>query len=109
MSEWAGQLVHRWCAGSLPVTLCEADRHIALYTVGVEFPSVPEVTVPLVCDMSSNFLSRPVDVSKVTAPHSITSLTITHVTLSLQYALIYAGAQKNIGCAGVTVVIGGYI
>ncbi|XP_022085537.1 phosphoserine aminotransferase-like isoform X2 [Acanthaster planci] len=53
---------------------------------GVEFPFVPETKgVPLVCDMSSNFLSRPVDVSK--------------------FGLIYAGAQKNIGCAGVTVVI----
>ncbi|XP_038044130.1 phosphoserine aminotransferase-like [Patiria miniata] len=53
---------------------------------GVEFPFVPETDgVPLVCDMSSNFLSRPVDVSK--------------------FGLIYAGAQKNIGCAGVTVII----
>ena len=42
--------------------------------------------VPLVCDMSSNFLSRKVDVSK--------------------YGLIYAGVQKNAGMAGVTVVIG---
>jgi phosphoserine aminotransferase len=41
--------------------------------------------VPLVCDMSSNFLSRPLDVSK--------------------YAMIYAGAQKNAGPAGVTIVI----
>lgn len=41
--------------------------------------------VPLVADMSSDFVSRPVDVSK--------------------YALIYAGAQKNVGPAGVTVVI----
>lgn len=53
---------------------------------GVEFDFVPETNgVPLVCDMSSNFLSRPVDVNK--------------------YGLIYAGAQKNVGCAGVTVVI----
>ncbi|KAM0792207.1 hypothetical protein ACM66B_004903 [Microbotryomycetes sp. NB124-2] len=41
--------------------------------------------VPVVCDMSSNFLSRPVDVSK--------------------YGIIYAGAQKNLGPAGATVVI----
>uniref|UniRef100_A0A668A784 Phosphoserine aminotransferase n=1 Tax=Myripristis murdjan TaxID=586833 RepID=A0A668A784_9TELE len=41
--------------------------------------------VVLVSDMSSNFLSRPVDVSK--------------------FGLIFAGAQKNVGCAGVTVVI----
>lgn len=54
---------------------------------GVEFQHVPEVPegVPLVCDMSSNFFSRPVDVSK--------------------YGIVYGGAQKNIGCAGVTVVI----
>ncbi|XP_069043429.1 phosphoserine aminotransferase [Lepisosteus oculatus] len=53
---------------------------------GVEFRSVPETKgVPLVCDMSSNFLSQPVDVSK--------------------FGLIFAGAQKNVGCAGVTVVI----
>jgi phosphoserine aminotransferase len=53
---------------------------------GVEFQSEPEVgDVPLVCDMSSNFISKPVDVSK--------------------YALIYAGAQKNAGPAGATIVI----
>lgn len=53
---------------------------------GVEFNFVPETNgVPLVCDMSSNFMSRPVDVSK--------------------FGLIFAGAQKNIGPAGITVVI----
>jgi phosphoserine aminotransferase len=53
---------------------------------GVEFPYVPETGgVPLVADMSSNILSRPMDVSK--------------------YGVIYAGAQKNIGPAGLTVVI----
>lgn len=53
---------------------------------GVEFGFVPETNgVPLVCDMSSNFMSRPIDVSK--------------------YGLIFAGAQKNIGPAGITVVI----
>ncbi|MCC6474138.1 MAG: 3-phosphoserine/phosphohydroxythreonine transaminase [Burkholderiales bacterium] len=53
---------------------------------GVEFNWVPQAgEVPLVADMSSHFLSRPVDVSK--------------------YGLIYAGAQKNIGPAGLTVVI----
>lgn len=41
--------------------------------------------VPLIADMSSDFLSKPVDVSK--------------------YALIYAGAQKNIGPSGVVIVI----
>ena len=53
---------------------------------GTEFHYVPETgNVPLVADMSSNILSRPIDVSK--------------------YGLIYAGAQKNIGPSGVTVVI----
>ncbi|GFO37055.1 phosphoserine aminotransferase [Plakobranchus ocellatus] len=53
---------------------------------GVEFQYIPETNgVPLVCDMSSNFLSRPFDVSK--------------------FGLVFAAAQKNIGCAGVTVVI----
>ncbi len=53
---------------------------------GVEFQSEPEVgDVTLVCDMSSDFLSRPIDVSK--------------------YGLIYAGAQKNAGPAGATIVI----
>jgi phosphoserine aminotransferase len=46
---------------------------------------VPPPGVPLVADMSSDFVSRPVDISK--------------------YGLIYAGAQKNLGPAGVTVVI----
>ncbi|AKH19757.1 3-phosphoserine/phosphohydroxythreonine transaminase [Sedimenticola thiotaurini] len=53
---------------------------------GVEFPYVPESgDVPLVADLSSTILSRPVDVSK--------------------FGVIYAGAQKNIGPAGLTVVI----
>jgi len=54
--------------------------------MGVEFPYVPDTgSVPLVADMSSHILSREIDVSK--------------------YALIYAGAQKNIGPVGLTVVI----
>ena len=53
---------------------------------GVEYHYTPEVgDVPLVADMSSHILSRPVDVAK--------------------YGLIYAGAQKNIGPAGLTIVI----
>lgn len=54
---------------------------------GVEFftEPTPPAGVPLVCDMSSDFISRPIDVSR--------------------YALIYAGAQKNAGPAGVVVVI----
>ncbi len=53
---------------------------------GVEFHWVPDTgAVPLVADMSSTILSRPIDVSR--------------------FGLIYAGAQKNIGPAGLTVVI----
>ncbi len=53
---------------------------------GVEFPYVPDTgEIPLVADMSSTILSRPVEVT--------------------QFGLIYAGAQKNIGPAGITVVI----
>lgn len=53
---------------------------------GVEFDFIPEIgDVPLVADMSSNILSRPINVSK--------------------YGLIYAGAQKNIGPAGICVAI----
>jgi phosphoserine aminotransferase len=54
---------------------------------GVEYFSepVPPAGVPLICDASSDFISRPVDVSK--------------------YAMIYAGAQKNAGPAGVVVCI----
>ena len=53
---------------------------------GTEWKYVPETgNVPLVCDMSSSILSKPIDVSK--------------------YGLIYAGAQKNMAPAGVTVVV----
>jgi len=53
---------------------------------GVEYHSTPEVgELPLVADASSHFLSRPLDVS--------------------QFGLIYAGAQKNVGPAGLTIVI----
>jgi phosphoserine aminotransferase len=52
---------------------------------GTEMFNFPETNVPIVCDMSSDILSRVIDVSK--------------------FGLIYAGAQKNIGPAGVTVVI----
>jgi len=52
---------------------------------GVEFHYVPGGDVPLVADMSSTILSRPIEVSK--------------------FGVIYAGAQKNIGPAGITVVI----
>ena len=52
---------------------------------GVEFFEEPDVNMPLVADMSSTILSRPIDVSR--------------------YGLIYAGAQKNIGPSGLTIVI----
>ncbi|MHB8635858.1 MAG: 3-phosphoserine/phosphohydroxythreonine transaminase [Fimbriimonadaceae bacterium] len=52
---------------------------------GVEFAADPSTKAPLICDMSSDILSRPVDIAN--------------------YALIYAGAQKNMGPAGVAVVV----
>jgi phosphoserine aminotransferase len=53
---------------------------------GVEYPFTPDTgAVPLVADMSSHILSRPIDVTR--------------------YGVIYAGAQKNAGPAGVTLVI----
>jgi len=67
------------------------DQHAYVHYVsnetisGVQFRQPPVVTQPLVADMSSDILSRPVDVNK--------------------FGVIYAGAQKNIGQAGITVVI----
>lgn len=52
---------------------------------GVEFDWLPETDKPICADLSSTILSRPIDVSK--------------------YGIIYAGAQKNIGPAGITIVI----
>ncbi|OIQ01331.1 MAG: phosphoserine transaminase [Zetaproteobacteria bacterium CG2_30_46_52] len=53
---------------------------------GVEFDYIPETNgVPLIADLSSTILSRPIDVTK--------------------FGMIYAGAQKNIGPAGLTIVI----
>jgi phosphoserine aminotransferase len=52
---------------------------------GTQFPTEPKSNAPLVCDASSDFLSRPNDLDK--------------------YGLIYAGAQKNVGPAGVTIVM----
>jgi phosphoserine aminotransferase len=52
---------------------------------GVEYHLIPRAEIPLVADASSHFLSRPIDVSK--------------------FGLIYAGAQKNAGPAGLTIVI----
>ncbi len=52
---------------------------------GTQYQRFPKVDVPLVCDMSSDMFSRPLDVTK--------------------FGMIYAGAQKNLGPAGVTLVI----
>ena len=52
---------------------------------GTQLTSFPNSPIPLICDMSSDIFSRPIDVSK--------------------FDLIYAGAQKNMGPAGVTLVI----
>ena len=52
---------------------------------GTQFQSFPDVHMPLVCDMSSDILSRPFDIRP--------------------FGLVFAGAQKNMGPAGVTVVI----
>jgi len=68
-------------ADSAYVHICENET-----VGGVEFPSTPEVgNLPLVADISSNILSREIDVSR--------------------YGVLFAGAQKNIGPAGVTIVI----
>jgi phosphoserine aminotransferase len=75
-------------AGSLQVRADSAYLHYTPNETigGVEFPYVPDTGgVPLVADMSSTILSRPLDVSR--------------------FGLIYAGAQKNIGPSGITVVI----
>ena len=52
---------------------------------GLEFDYTPETDIPLVCDYSSSILSEPLDVSR--------------------FGIIYAGAQKNIGPAGLTLVL----
>lgn len=52
---------------------------------GTEFPDLPQTETMLISDMSSDILSRPVDVAK--------------------FGIIFAGAQKNLGPAGVTIVI----
>ena len=56
-----------------------------IHGVELDCSRLPQTGVPIVADMSSHILSRPVDVSK--------------------YAMIYAGAQKNVGPSGVTLVI----
>lgn len=71
--------------------LLNPDAAYVHYTVnetieGVEFHDIPDVgNVPLVADMTSSILSKPIDVSR--------------------FGVIYAGAQKNMGQAGITVAI----
>jgi phosphoserine aminotransferase len=75
-------------AGALRLSSDAAYLHYCVNETigGVEFPYIPDsAAVPLVADMSSTLLSRPIEVAK--------------------FGLIYAGAQKNIGPAGLTVVI----
>ncbi|MCY4454623.1 MAG: 3-phosphoserine/phosphohydroxythreonine transaminase [Immundisolibacterales bacterium] len=66
---------------------CAYLHYVANETIaGVEFAAEPESGgVPLVADMSSNILSRPIDVAR--------------------FGVVYAGAQKNMGVSGLTVVI----
>ena len=75
-------------AGEISLSPAPAYVHITSNETiqGVQWKHDPDVgPAPLVCDCSSDFLSRPIDVAK--------------------YGLIYACAQKNAGIAGVTVVI----
>lgn len=90
--EAASSAADTFCSIPDPATWqLRADAAYLHYTPnetigGVEFHFVPESgDVPLVVDMSSTILSRPIDVSR--------------------FGVIYAGAQKNIGPAGLTIVI----
>lgn len=73
--------------GELKLTADAAYLHITSNETiqGIQIQSEPQANAPLVCDASSDFLCRPVDISK--------------------YGIYYACAQKNAGPAGVTVVI----
>ena len=65
---------------------CEYFHYTSNNTIyGTQTYDTPQVKMPLICDMSSDFMSHPIDISK--------------------YDVIYAGAQKNLGPAGVTIVI----
>ncbi len=88
-STKAGNFDHLPAQGELDLDPKAAYLHFTSNETihGIEYHTepVPPADVPLFCDSSSDFLSRPIDVAK--------------------YGLIYAGAQKNIGPAGVVVVI----
>ena len=81
----------QYCLPDLNQIQLASDCAYVYYTAnetvdGIEFQQTPEVgSVPLVSDMTSNFLSRPVEVEK--------------------YGIIFASSQKNFGHAGVTLVI----
>ncbi len=67
-------------------TDCDYLHYTSNNTIfGTQFKEVPNTTIPLVCDMSSDIFSKKVDISK--------------------FDLIYAGAQKNMGPAGATLYI----
>lgn len=85
-SEGSG---HREVPGQADISL-SSDAAYLHYTAnetigGLEFDYIPAVDVPLVCDYSSSILAEPLDVSR--------------------FGVIYAGAQKNIGPAGLTLVL----
>jgi phosphoserine aminotransferase len=74
----------------IPKVVFEGNYDYAHYTsnntiYGTQYAAVPQSSVPLICDMSSDIFSRRVDAA--------------------QHALIYAGAQKNLGPAGATLYI----
>lgn len=72
--------------------------------LGVAFHHTPTACdIPLVADMSTDFLSHPIDfgaVRKTIAKLFTTIITLLH----FQHAVIFAGAQKSVGTAGVTIV-----
>jgi phosphoserine aminotransferase len=89
---WSSKATNYDCVPSPEEFQVNPDAAYLHYTsnntiAGTQFHHIPEAPegVPLVCDMSSDIASRPIDVSKL--------------------GVIYAGAQKNLGPAGVTVVI----
>ena len=79
--------------GYSTIPICKSYSKNSTYThytsnntiYGTQFHKLPNCNAPLVCDASSDILSRPIDVN--------------------QHALIYAGAQKNAGIAGITLVL----
>ncbi|RKR02473.1 phosphoserine aminotransferase [Kushneria sinocarnis] len=82
---------NRYTAAPAPADLSLSDDAAYLHyceneTIGgLQMDYVPDTGVPLVCDMSSSILSKPIDITR--------------------YGVIYAGAQKNIGPAGIVIVI----